>query len=657
MHISPLLPLALVQPLLLASAEPIPKQPSVNTRQDDVMPLRARARPNSPSGGYAPAQVNCPRDRPSIRRADALSRSESDWLEKRRANTVDPMIEFLKRANIEGFDAEAYIRRVAPGVTDLPNIAIAVSGGGYRALMNGAGFLSAADSRTPGSTENGGIGGLLQASTYLAGLSGGGWLVSSIYGNNFSSVETLRNGHKDSNIWRFDNSIFDGPDMSGIFDSARYWGDVAGQVNDKREAGFEVSITDYWGRALAYQLIDAPDGGPAYTFSSIAQDDDFSNARAPLPILVADGRAPGTRIISLNATVFEFNPFEMGTWDPTTYGFAPIRYLGSNFSEGSVPSNGRCVEGFDAISYIFGTSSSLFNAFLLQNITEVPGVPDFLIEAATSILEGLDAEEDDIAQYKPNPFLGWNEGTNPTADSAELDLVDGGMDLQNIPLHPLIQPLRSVDVIFAVDSSADTTYNWPNGTALRATYDRSLSDIANGTLFPPVPDDRTFVSLGLNNRPTFFGCDPANFTLSGSQTVPPLVVYLPNAPYTAMSNVSTFTPSYSPDQRDAIIRNGYDAATQGDGSLDGEWRACVACAVMSRSWSRTNTAAPAQCGRCFERYCWDGTVAAASSNVGEYEPTFKIGDRESAGARTVAAGVVTWAVVVAAAVAAGAAAL
>jgi lysophospholipase len=77
------------------------------------------------------------------------------------------MIDFLKRANIDGFDAEAYIRKVAPGITDLPNVAIAVSGGGYRALMNGAGFVSAADSRTPGSTAAGGIGGLLQASTYL----------------------------------------------------------------------------------------------------------------------------------------------------------------------------------------------------------------------------------------------------------------------------------------------------------------------------------------------------------------------------------------------------------------------------------------------------------------------------------------------------------
>jgi lysophospholipase len=645
MHLHALVPFALLP--LYTYAEPI-RIPAAN---NDLI-ISPRARPDAPSGSYAPAEVPCPKEKPTIRRADALSKKETDWLAKRRPLTVDPMIEFLKRIDIEGFDAEAYIKKVAKGVKDLPNIGIAVSGGGYRALMNGAGFVAAADSRTGGSTDEGGIGGLLQASTYLAGLSGGGWLVSSIYSNNFTAVEALRDGKEDSSIWRFDNSIFDGPDMKGIFDTPRYWADVAGQVSDKGDAGFETSITDYWGRALAYQLVDAPEGGPAYTFSSIAEDEEFSNARAPFPILVADGRHPGEKIISLNSTVYEFNPYEMGSWDPTTYGFAPMRYLASNFSGGVVPPDGKCVRGFDSVSYVFGTSSSLFNAFLLQNITTMDGVPDFLINAATSVLDGLDADRNDIAQYVPNPFLGWNKATNPTADTIELDLVDGGLDLQNIPLHPLIQPFRSVDVIFAVDSSADTTYAWPNGTALRATYERTKGDIANGTSFPAVPDDRTFIALGLNSRPTFFGCGDAADESS------PLIVYIPNAPYTHMSNVTTFDPSYTLGERNGIIRNGYDAATQGNGTLDAQWSACVACAVMSRSWARTGTAVPATCKTCFDKYCYNGEVADAGAAVvgggggAEYAPGFKIADggwgeeSAAAGRGAVLAGRSAWGLVV-----------
>ncbi|KAF4855132.1 Lysophospholipase [Colletotrichum siamense] len=585
-----------------------------------------RALPDSPSGGYAPAIVDCPSARPTIRSAATLSPNETSWLPLRRNATVEPMLDFLTRANIPNFDAQSYISRVRSSPSQLPNVALAVSGGGYRALMNGAGFLAAADSRTPNSTAAGGIGGLLQSATYLAGLSGGGWLVGSLYSNNFSSVVDLQRGSQGSSVWKFDRSIFQGPKESGIsiLNTADYWATVAKQV-DSKDKGFEVSITDYWGRALSYQLINATDGGPSYTFSSIADTSDFQSGAQPFPILVADGRAPGERIISLNATVYEFNPFELGTWDPTAFGFAPLEFLASNFSAGAVPANGSCVRGFDQAGFVMGTSSSLFNQFMLQNLTST-GIPDFIQSALTSILNALDKDNNDIAQYVPNPFFGWNPSTNVNAKESQLSLVDGGEDLQNIPLHPLIQPERAVDVIFAVDSSADTNFNWPNGTALRASYDRVAEPIANGTLFPPVPDANTFINLGLNKRPTFFGCDASNFTLSANQRVPPLVVYLPNAPYVAHSNVSTFDPSYKTSQRDAIIQNGYDSATQGNATLDSEWPRCVACAMLSRSMARNRETVPDACASCFTKYCWNGTLDTRDAS---YEPGFIIGNVET----------------------------
>ena len=96
--------------------------------------------------------------------------------------------ELLSRLNITDFDAAAYITRYANNASAIPNIGIAVSGGGYRALMNGGGALQAFDSRTESATAQGHLGGLLQSSTYLAGLSGGGWLLGSIYINNFTTV-------------------------------------------------------------------------------------------------------------------------------------------------------------------------------------------------------------------------------------------------------------------------------------------------------------------------------------------------------------------------------------------------------------------------------------------------------------------------------------
>lgn len=333
-----------------------------------------------------------------------------------------------------------------------------------------------------------------------------------------------------------------------------------------------------------------------------------------MPILVADGRAPGELLISSNATVFEFTPWELGSWDPTTYGFAPLRYLGSNFTAGRVPDGQSCVRGFDNAGFVMGTSSSLFNAILLElnNLS----VPDLLKGAFSKIITDVSGAEEDIARYEPNPFFQYNTEENLSAQSKVLTLVDGGEDLQNIPLHPLIQPVRDVDVIFAVDSSADTS-NWPNGTALVATYQRSVSTIQNGTAFPSIPDQNTFVNLGLNTRPTFFGCDPRNMTGPA-----PLVVYIPNSPYTYNSNVSTQTMSYEDAERNNIITNGYNVATMGNATQDRDWPACVGCAMLSRSFDRTGTQVPQICQTCFQRYCWDGTRNSTEPQM--YQPTFKV---------------------------------
>ena len=580
--------------------------------------LDSRAFPNAPDG-YAPKSADCPASRPTIRSAAELSSNETQWLQKRRNNTIEPMTSFLSRV-IPGFDARSYMNTHRDNASALPNVAIAASGGGYRAMLNGGGAIKAFDSREANTTSAGQLGGLLQSATYLAGLSGGGWLVGSLYVNNFTTISGLRDDNA-GNVWELQNSIFKGPDSGGIqvLSSSEYYNDLSDEVERKRDAGFQRSITDYWGRALSYQLVNASEGGSSYTWSSIQRQDSFANGEAPMPILVADGRAPNETLISLNATVYEFNPWEMGTWDPTTFAFVPLEFLGSNFTNGELPDDSDCVRGFDNVGFVMGTSSSLFNAFLLNvNSTSVPDLAKKLI---TKILDSFGSDNNDIADYSPNPFFGVNPATSRNANNSRLTLVDGGSDLQNIPLHPLIQPERNVDVVFAIDSSADTTNFWPNGTSLVATYERSREEaISNGTAFPSVPDVNSFVNLGLNNRPAFFGCNSSN-----TSSVTPLIVYLPNAPYVFNSNVSTFTPDYNASDRNAILQNGFEGATQGNGTADPNWPACVGCAVLSRSLERTGSPVPEVCSQCFSRYCWDGRTNPAPPPP--YQPAFKFEDQ------------------------------
>ena len=337
----------------------------------------------------------------------------------------------------------------------------------------------------------------------------------------------------------------------------------------------------------------------------MADNADFNAGKVPLPLLVADGRAPNEKIIALNTTIFEFNPWELGSFDNTLRGFVPLRFLGSNFTGGVLPQNKQCVRGFDNFGFILGTSSSLFNQFILQ-LDTVSGIPDFVRSAITSVLNRIGNKNNDIASYTPNPFLGWNNASDLGAGSDMLTLVDGGEDLQNIPYHPLIQTKRKVDVIFSLDSSADTPSGWPNGASIVATYERSTNlSIANGTSFPSIPDNRTFINLGLNDRPTFFGCNSSNTTVQS-----PLIVYIPYHPYEYLANISTFSLGVNNSERNAIIRNGYDVVTMANATRDKEWPVCVGCAILHRSFERTKTNIPDSCKQCFQRYCWDGKVNA-----------------------------------------------
>jgi lysophospholipase len=191
------------------------------------------------------------------------------------------------------------------------------------------------------------------------------------------------------------------------------------------------------------------------------------------------------------------------------------------------------VVGYDNVGFVFGTSSSLFNAALttLSGQNGNGAFSNIVLDAIKRVLTGISQDEEDIADWV-NPFYGYNNDTYRGASDETLTLVDGGEDGMNIPLVPLIQPNRNVDIIFAIDSSADTNdtwptsdsaTGWPNGVSMATTYDRSMSEIGNGTVFPAVPDINTFLNLGLNNRPTFFGCNASNMTGQA-----PLIVYMPS---------------------------------------------------------------------------------------------------------------------------------
>jgi hypothetical protein len=114
-----------------------------------------------------------------------LFSEEKTWLATRTAAATQAMSTYFTSA--WGKDNIQY--NLSELLEVVPRIGLAFSGGGYRAMLGGAGVMQAFDD-----TKNGGVAGvagILSSSLYISGLSGGGWLVGLWALNSFAPVQDL----------------------------------------------------------------------------------------------------------------------------------------------------------------------------------------------------------------------------------------------------------------------------------------------------------------------------------------------------------------------------------------------------------------------------------------------------------------------------------
>lgn len=217
---------------------------------------------------------------------------------------------------------------------------------------------------------------------------------------------------------------------------------VVTDVARKRGEGYPTSITDYWGRALSYHLINDtkyPDQGQGTTFGDIRNTSSFTDARMPFPVVIADEREPGQLLLLSNETqVFEFNPYEAGSWDSHIDAFVPIDILGTAMNNGeSTAFLGRCTVGFDNFGWVVGTSSTLFNSLYSMLITSNNSSDSSIIRDAIEAIAGAVSDQRNDVSVVPNPFGGLQN--RQVASQDNITLVDGGEDGANIPFWPLLQ--------------------------------------------------------------------------------------------------------------------------------------------------------------------------------------------------------------------------
>lgn len=367
-------------------------------------------------------------------------------------------------------------------------------------------------------------------------------------------------------------------------------------------------------------------------WSSLTDADGFSSGNQPFPLMHMNVRYPPDGEVytdtedpndATSPTFVEVNGWELASYASTLSAGVPMKDLGTAFTNGEPTSNIYCQ--IDSAAYILALASQ----DMVKGIIDTPNaIPAGSQKSNWYDVTGAISSNSSVSFLGANPFYGYTAFLNSSSDSSPFDTTQslqfasaGFTNEEHIPLHPLLVPERQVDVIFAVDSSSDTSNHWPNGTSLSRSYNRlkQQGPTYGGFSMPNIPDPGVFISSGFNSAPGFFGCSD-----SGKPgEVAPLIVYIPNAPYSYLANITSTTLEIDNDMRNEIITNGYNAATRGNGSdprigSEPAWPKCVGCAILLRSLQRSNTKIPAVCNTCFQTYCWDGKDT--SGGTPKYNP-------------------------------------
>lgn len=569
-------------------------------------------------------------------------------------------------------------------------------------MLTSSGALAAYDSRTPcGNHSCGHLGYLLQATTYIAGISGGSWLVMSNLVNDFRPVYDLVH---DDRTWTLQQKLLEGVpnfDPTSVKDqiilsesvkesppppASTTWGfadtvlkffrigktslltstsvgrsnevknmvklllmkstgkssknsaaeafkffkNLQIEVRAKKQAGFPISFTDYWGRALARKLFQFLYRVPGITLSSCTKLPSFQTYQQPYPLICSVEGTLGPK--EKTDRIFEFSPYEFGSWGLKA--FVKLKYLGTSLYNGfpTITTENTnisiCTTGYDNVGFIIATSSSIFNQVflylykILMKINHDASKGIFTVLAAFGL--GNSPTHVDYALVSPNPFYGLFAAKNSTiATARNLYLADGGDRGENIPFDSLLVKARDVDIILAFDMTSDLN-NFPNGTSLTASSKRYHSgfrlsstrispkyrNVTSIPLFPYVPTPKEVLEHGLD-RPMFLGCSLSDYPGISSDfspkfagntlDLPPLIVYTPNYSHSFPSNTSTFQLSYTSHEVLQMISNGYNLATSKNST---SWAHCLGCAVLKRQFDRQGLTPPPTCVECFQSYCY-----------------------------------------------------
>ncbi|KAJ7023456.1 lysophospholipase [Mycena alexandri] len=536
------------------------------------------------SAAFGPTIQRCPADFQLVRRGQTISAPESQYIKERREKVLpDAFKAYSQNLKRTGTELPKYVQEILES-PQLPTVGISTSGGGDRAAIFGAGVLNALDGRNSSSVKKG-TGGLLQAATHLAGLSGGSWLLTSLVQANFPTIQHLVFGDgqkQDFDGWLTSFSVWTvstDPAEQAIFAQ-----EILQEIAVKAKH-FPVSVGDAWGRALARHFTNGTtvnnffsntSHGAGILFSDFVNLPTLASREQPFPIMVLNIVSnhingtifPGMNGIPLNSPMFEINIFEMGCYDDVLAAHTPTKHLGTT-------NESLCVTGFDEAMFLSGTSSNLWNELNRTAESLAAATANFSLLVNETYPQSP-ALRLDTSNY-PNPFHGIAPDTFSDSGETILSMCDGGEDGQVTPLQPMLVPDRKIDVIVAIDA-VDDGGGFAHGASLIATQQRMQIFPGGLAAFPAVPTTLEGFA-NLTTQPTFFGCTPSHIKSASG----PMLVYIANgAPprdgSPPLTNTSTGQFIYTESELQGMLAQTFVVATQGadvNGALeDPEWAAC-----------------------------------------------------------------------------------
>ncbi|GAA5939652.1 uncharacterized protein JCM15063_005245 [Sporobolomyces koalae] len=357
-------------------------------------------------------------------------------------------------------------------VRDLPVVAFAASGGGYRAMLNTTASLAAAEEI-----------GLLDCTSYVAGVSGSCWAI-----NVLNSIGGGDLAWTTSHLRQRVTQPFLAPEtFTKLLDTSDAASRclLSGAILKEASKGGEISLVDVYGTMVSSRIYvpsenHAPPPVPLslQSLKTSFQRRLVDQGQHPLPIYcsIRHDLPPEEEIKKKEAQGMRGEDIvEQGSWHwfettPHEVGCDQLGAFIPTWALGRVFDNGKSTERLPELSItilsgIFASAfcSTLFSYFkevrpLLRTLPFFSKIDEFVLDNAHK----LDAIHPFPPAELPNFLKGLRgqlrEGVNESlTDLDTLGFMDAGANL-NVPYIPLMR--RQCDVVIALDASADSQDLW-----------------------------------------------------------------------------------------------------------------------------------------------------------------------------------------------------